>query len=290
MTKIEMLRILCGSHAHGLATKDSDKDFRSVYITPTSEILSLNCGSEKGNHWVEKQTDDNTSYEISHFLHLATKSNPSILEVFKAPIVIENSIILNEPCGTTLDQCPFGKTIHSLYFLWSKSKEGKLAVELRQLFQYVWSSQYVKDAFKGYSHQQNKRMFDEKAEFSRRKFKYATAHIRVLLQAIELLTTGDFSVKVKHSYLDDGLHLHLPARACKELENLKDDEMLNINVESWASYLFAVKSGLIDVGNIVSTAEYLKSELDKAYEENPSKETNLVPVNDFLLNVRKEYW
>jgi Predicted nucleotidyltransferase. len=36
--------------------------------------------------WIEGK-EDNTSWEIGHFLHLATKCNPTILETFLAPVV-----------------------------------------------------------------------------------------------------------------------------------------------------------------------------------------------------------
>ena len=80
-----ILKVLVGSRAHKLDDKDSDYDYRSVYVTPTSNILSLNAKYSKTN-WIEGNID-NTSYEIGHFLHLATKCNPTIMEVFKTPIV-----------------------------------------------------------------------------------------------------------------------------------------------------------------------------------------------------------
>ncbi len=146
-----------GSHAHGLANKDSDFDYRGVFVQPTDEILAL---GQKRRHtsWIEGKTDD-TSYEIGHFLFLATKSNPTILEVFLAPID---------------DSDPIG-------------------LEMRSLFPHIWNSKDVRNAFIGYGLNQRKKFLDNK---DNRREKYAAAYLRVLYNAYELLKTGTFTVRV----------------------------------------------------------------------------------------------
>ena len=168
--KKEILRVVVGSHAHGLARLESDIDYRSVYIIPTSDLLKVDSGTIKGASFTDGVEDD-TSYELGHFLRLATKSNPSILEVFVSPVVE----ILSE---------------------------GK---ELRELFPYVWSSQGVLNAFVGYSLSQRKKMMDEGklAELVfdyDRKLKYGVAYLRVLILAQELLSTGRMTIKVPDEY------------------------------------------------------------------------------------------
>src|SRR3990167_2349257 len=105
--KIEILRCIVGSHAHGLATPESDKDYRSVYIISTSELLKVGGKVDRRASHIETMGEDNTAYELGHFLSLAIKSNPSILEVFKAPIV---------------------------------DGGDNLRIELQKLFPFVWSS------------------------------------------------------------------------------------------------------------------------------------------------------
>ena len=251
---IEILKVLVGSHAHGLASKDSDFDYRGVFVTPTSELLKLG-GNTKTTNWVEGE-EDNTSYEISHFLHLATKSNPSILECFTAPAV---------PYTVTNEK---GYLIHI-----PEIRQAVFGKELRDLFPYVWSSKGVFEAFKGYSHNQHKKMFSEKEEFAKRKFKYAVAHLRVLLQGIELLSTGDFHVEIQYSY-----------------PNTPDPYVESFYFDGWADFLRAIREEQISTGEIVDTAEELKEVLKAAYEANPDKQTDLEPVNEFLLKVRKEFW
>jgi hypothetical protein len=160
--KTIILKTLVGSHAHGLATPESDRDYRGVYITPTSEILSLGY-NYKGSHWLEGE-EDNTSYEIGHFLFLATKCNPSILEVFKAPVSYEG---YNTSLG---------------YY-----------IELKDLFQYVWNPQGAYNAFVGYGLNQRKKMLDNHLD---RWAKYGVAYIRTLYNLIDLLKTGSFDLKI----------------------------------------------------------------------------------------------
>ena len=161
-----ILKVLVGSQAHKLADVNSDIDYRAVYVLPTRDILSLNY-RYKGNSWVEG-TADNTSYEISHFLWLATKCNPSILEVFRAPVVEAN-------------------------------EDGG---RLRDLFPYVWNPKDAFNAFTGYSLNQRKKFLAKK---DKREDKYAVAYIRTLFNLIELLRTEDFSVEIRDSLLKDRL-------------------------------------------------------------------------------------
>ena len=215
-----LLKVLVGSHAHGLATPESDRDYRGVFIVPTSDLLRLGS-STKTVQWIEGNEDD-TSYELGHFLYLATKSNPSILEVFKAPVVETTS-------------------------------EGEA---LRNLFPYVWSSKGVFAAFDGYSLNQRKKFLSDEEQFSVRRWKYAVAYIRVLLQGISLLSTGDFSLEVG----------------------------------SDQSALRSIKNGEWKKGTIIDFAESLREQLKLSFSRNPDKTADLEVVNDFLLQLRKASW
>lgn len=157
-----ILKVLVGSRAHGLNTPESDYDYRSVYVLPTSKILSIGY-KYKGNAWLEGEKEDNTAYEIGHFLHLATKCNPTILEIFRAPIM----------------EC---------------TEDGK---KLRDLFNFIWEPRLCFDAFTGYGYNQRKKFLDKK---DCRQNKYAVAYIRVLFQLFNLLHTGKLIVKIPDKY------------------------------------------------------------------------------------------
>lgn len=157
-----ILKVLVGSRAHRLHTKDSDYDYRGVFVVPTSKILELG-GSKQQTSWIEGKTDD-TSWEIGKFLMMATKCNPTVLEVFLAERQYQTT------------------------------EEGE---KLQRLFKHVWNANDVKNAFIGYGLNQRKKFLNDK---DKRRDKYAVAYLRTLYQAWELLTTQKkFSVSMKNT-------------------------------------------------------------------------------------------
>jgi len=153
-----IIKALVGSRAHLLNDEDSDYDYRAVYVIPTSEILSLSY-KYNGTHWIEGK-EDNTSYEIGHFLHLATKCNPSILEVLANDNTVETTV-------------------------WGD--------RLKDLFCDMWNKEDAFNAFTGYSHNQRKKMLTNK---DNRMCKYATAYIRTLLNLCFLYQNGYINLQV----------------------------------------------------------------------------------------------
>lgn len=161
----QILKVIVGSQAHGLASENSDFDYRGVFVIPTAELLKIGGENTKTTSWIEGKEDD-TSWEIGKFLLMATKCNPTVLETFLAPIapVTPELILMRE---------------------WAE--------ELRNLFPYVWNSTDVMNAFVGYGINQRKKFFENK---DKRAPKYACAYLRVLYNAYELLSTGTFSVSL----------------------------------------------------------------------------------------------
>ena len=157
-----VLKVLVGSHAHGLATQESDQDFRSVYVLPTEEIFRLDFTFPR-TRWT-KDGGDEASWEIGQFLSLATQSHPLILETFLAPVL-------------AVDQ-------------WGE--------ELRGLFPAVWSPQKAYQAFTGYANNQRTKFLEKK---DGRPAKYAAAYIRVLGNLCELLETGTFTIRISDTSL-----------------------------------------------------------------------------------------
>ena len=105
---------------------------------------------------------DATAWELGHFLALATHCNPTILEVFCAPVIEAD-----------------------------EDGEG-----LRALFSSIWHPKGVRDAFVGYGLNQRKKFLEDK---DRRPAKYASAYLRVLYQAAILLESGVLPVDLRES-------------------------------------------------------------------------------------------
>lgn len=169
-----ILKTLVGSQAHGLADENSDNDFRGVFVTPTNKILSLGY-KYKANDWFEGK-EDQTLYEIGHFLHLATKCNPSILEVFKGvKINLKKALYIEAPGGIVVKS---------------------YGTDLQELFPYVWNPKDAFNAFVGYSNNQRKKLLDNKDNHAP---KFACAYLRTIYNLQQLLTTGDFTLDVTHN-------------------------------------------------------------------------------------------
>ncbi len=156
-----ILKVLAGSRAYGLETESSDYDFHGVFATRTSELLAIGP-SMKSRTWNESEEQDSVSWELGHFLFLATKCNPTILETFIGPVEFATD-------------------------------EG---MAMRDLFPLVLTRKRVYDAFLGYSHNQQKKMLNKpdsplEDQPSPRAWKFAVQYLRVLLQGERLLRTGE---------------------------------------------------------------------------------------------------
>jgi len=167
----EILRVLCGSRAYGLEDETSDFDYHGVYVVPTSRLLSIGYRIKESTYFDgEGSNQDNTAWELRHFLELALQCNPTVLETFVAPV--KNATDL-----------------------------GRF---LRTLFPYVLNKKRIYDAFRGYAHQQRLKMFDGtsmvKTENNyRRMRKAAIAYLRSLYHGEQLLRCGAYE-----PYIPDG--------------------------------------------------------------------------------------
>jgi hypothetical protein len=152
-----ILKVLVGSHAHGLATPDSDRDYRSVFVIPTEDMFQLGF-KPPSTQWTKGKTDE-TAWEVSAFLTLATQGHPLVLETFLAPV----------------EQAD----------VWGQ--------RLRSLFPDVWSSEKAFESFVNYAHNQRQKFLEKK---DGRPEKYAAAYLRVLQNLCELLETGTFTIHI----------------------------------------------------------------------------------------------
>ena len=95
----ENIRILhaveSGSRAWGFASPDSDYDVRFIYVRPRNFYLKL----EKTRDVLEFPIDDLldiNGWDLQKALRLLHKSNPSVFEWFKSPIVYKQTEFSNE--------------------------------------------------------------------------------------------------------------------------------------------------------------------------------------------------
>lgn len=247
-TRIDLFKTIVGSHAHGLAGPDSDIDYRGVFVQPTRELLAIGPKAATSS-WIEGQEDD-TSYEVGHFLFLATKSNPSILEVFRAPLAPAPPWTV-PPTGLAFYQPTYAPLL------------------IENLFPHVWSSQGVRDAFMGYGRNQRTKLFSDKPQDAGRRHKYAVAWLRTLYNAHCLLTTGTFDMDVIGTPVEPTL------RTWKAGRGIYGTEKYPVPMT---------------VHEVIQVCQEWEQRVQEAYEANPDKRTEVEPVNDALLRIRKDFW
>jgi len=76
-----IFRGICGSHAYGTSTPESDQDSVGVFVLEAEAYLSL----EETPVQVSDERNDNRFYSLRNFLELASKGNPNILDVLFLP-------------------------------------------------------------------------------------------------------------------------------------------------------------------------------------------------------------
>ncbi|MBI2020193.1 nucleotidyltransferase domain-containing protein [Candidatus Daviesbacteria bacterium] len=87
-----ILKVLVGSKAHGLANKDSDTDYRGVFVESTSEILAM-------KKLTIKKVEPNL-YEISNFASYKTVTLfATAEELEELHQALENISCLDENCS-----------------------------------------------------------------------------------------------------------------------------------------------------------------------------------------------
>lgn len=78
-----VLQVRAGSYAYGTATAESDIDWRGVIFPPEEYFLGLG----RFDQYVHQQGEEDMCYfDVRKFLTLALKGNPSVLEVYHAPV------------------------------------------------------------------------------------------------------------------------------------------------------------------------------------------------------------
>lgn len=132
---------------------------------------------------------------------------------------------------------------------------GEWSEKVRQIFPHVWNSNDVKNAFIGYGLNQRKKFFENK---DGRQAKYACAYLRVLFNAWQILSMGTFSVCLLNTPVFD---------ACKKF-----------------------KLGNFEIGEVIQLTHEWQEKVEDAFADNPDKKSNLEPVNELLLEIRKQNW
>ncbi len=152
-----------GSHAYGLATAESDVDYRGVYVAPTRKFFGLTTPQET---YDTHEPYDIALHEVGKFLRLASAANPTVLEVF----YYSDYAVTDQTGWRLLD--------HRDLFITGKIRTTHI----------------------GYATAQFERLKKRQNSFSsdtaKRTAKHARHLLRLVRQAEQALTTGTFDLAV----------------------------------------------------------------------------------------------
>lgn len=152
-----------GSHAYGMNHADSDVDYRGCYVAPTRAFFGLT----KPQETYDRHDPDCALHEVGKLLWLASKGNPTVLELF----------------------------FYKEYAV--KDRTGDLLIAHRDLF----ITGLIRSTHVGYAFQQfNRLKRRESGTFSSDTAKRTEKHARHILRLVRLaekaLTTGVFDIVV----------------------------------------------------------------------------------------------
>lgn len=159
-----------GSTAYGLATEASDIDRLGIYCVPTEVLFGLSFNRGKASR-VLTDPDDVQMHEISKYVSLVLKGNPTVTE-----LLYLDSYEVRDP------------RIEPLFEIRSK----------------LLGQRTIRAAYSGYAYAQAKRLASRQAEgrkgfnsdLAKRTAKHGRHCFRLMLQAEQLLTTGAITVDV----------------------------------------------------------------------------------------------
>ncbi|WP_138906419.1 nucleotidyltransferase domain-containing protein [Streptomyces chryseus] len=147
-----------GSRAFGLATEGSDTDRRGVFVAPTPLFWRF----EKPPTHVEGPAQEQFSWEVERFCHLALVANPNVLECLHSPLV--------EHADAT----------------------GRELLDLRGAF----LSRRAHLTFARYASGQRKKLEADVRQHGAPRWKHAMHLLRLLASSRDLLRTGELVIDV----------------------------------------------------------------------------------------------
>jgi uncharacterized protein len=153
-------RCQVGSRAFGLATADSDDDFRGIFLPPARLHWSMFKLPEQLEF--ADETKDEVYWELEKFLRLALQANPNVLEVLWSPLVLHANDV------------------------------ARRLLDMRQVF----LTRYLYKTYSAYVLSQFRRMSKAYAKKAEYKPKHAMHLIRMLYSGIETLRTGHLRLDV----------------------------------------------------------------------------------------------
>jgi predicted nucleotidyltransferase len=221
--KCAVLKIsLSGSYAYGTNHADSDLDVRGVFMWPKKKFLLLGTPADE---LTTSELTDFKLFEVKKFIHLCTRGNPHQLELLFSEII---------------GNCA------SYYLFEQYIEKDRIA---------LLGKQAIRDAYLGFAKSERYQLM--KQEDSKRRNKRWRHVFRLLYQGMQLLESGDMTVRLPDSVI----------RAYNDISNgVWSDE-----------YLMQMSDEQIN-------------QFEKRYEESHlPQNANMDKANEMLYNIRQYF-
>ncbi len=124
-------RALVGSHAYGLATEKSDRDYMEGFVVDPREFLGLGAASAVNSTQSVSAVEDVARHELGKFVSLLLKGNPSITETLFLESY-ECSSPLMEALRANASQAISQRTL-AAYLGYVRSQVGKAEFKVKAL-------------------------------------------------------------------------------------------------------------------------------------------------------------
>lgn len=155
-----ILEAILGSKAYGMDTEHSDTDTLGIWVSPIDRIIGFRGLSDKASTKAASDPDQ-VYHEVGKYTRLAAGCNPTLLELmWVGPLLVI-------------------------------TPEGAALRQVRNAFLFTRG---VQNAYAGYAHQQALKL--SKRPDHHRYSKHARHCFRLMLQAAQLLSTGEMSVRL----------------------------------------------------------------------------------------------
>lgn len=229
-----ILKTVTGSFLYGTETIESDADFQGIFIPPKEYVIGL----QKCEQVIIDELDnkgnkiDYTIYTLPKYIHLAIQNNPNIISMLYTP---EKHII-------------------------EVDKFGQKLLDNKHLF----LSKKSYHTFKGYAYAQKRKILTKEPIGKRveliNKFgydvKFASHLIRLLYEALDILTIGELTYPSPHR---------------RELK--------------------AIKLGEWTLDKVLAESERLEKLIDEAYvKSNLQHKANLEKIQELQMILLDTYW
>ncbi len=244
-----------GSQMHGLTTPESDRDVRYITKASLREVISpFSNVSVKVNR---SGTEDVESWELRHFTKQLSSGNPTCYEVIKSPLYDKSKYA--DQIRAIMSPCFDGKRILDAHIGYANSQIERYLKPLDKAFNDACFSEKL-----AWYHDHNAKEVWEENKI-RRIPKCIVAAYRVIAQATQLLTTGDFHPTVK-SY---SVSLH---------DKLMRIKTMNPNDITWA---FSLKH----MNDIEQEIKELKTLFESLPDSVKFAECDIPAIEDILMEI-----